>query len=456
MILYPLAFISRSTSFVTSGLIMQLDAYDRASYSGSGTTVNDLTGSYTHTLTGASFTILDGIRCFACTTGNNRVVVNGTGPTLPTTGYTYITWARLMSSNSGFRTLLYTNSPKYTPITIPNGTSTLGYWDSSFKTSEYDVSSSSDTWVQFAVVGDSSSQIFYINGSQVGSTINAGSGGRTHWGWGNNDTAGQPWGHVANLFLYDRKLSVEEIIGMYNHLAPRFVTPVTSNLVLHYDPYQKPSYAGSGATLYDLTSNSLNGTLTNPTYNGSNGFTFNGTSSYGRIPSSNGVTNFTNTQQYTVEIWFNPSNGQPNSGEAELLEKWNLNNEPRYPYTIRFNEGASSMTVACYDGSTFRFVSISGFPVNTWKQLVAVFDFGVGKTLTVYKDGVSAGSASLVGINQVSNTSPVGVAGRVATTTGALQVPFKGTVGIIRMYDTPLTSTQVLQNFNADKYKYGL
>jgi hypothetical protein len=190
--------------------------------------------------------------------------------------------------------------------------------------------------------------------------------------------------------------------------------------------------------VYDLTSNSLNGTLTNPTYNGSNGFTFNGTSSYGRIPSSNGVTNFTNTQQYTVEIWFNPSNGQPNSGEAELLEKWNLNNEPRYPYTIRFNEGASSMAVACYDGSTFRFVSISGFPVNTWKQLVAVFDFGVGKTLTVYKDGVSAGSASLVGINQVSNTSPVGVAGRVATTTG------------------PLTSTQVLQNFNADKYKYGL
>ena len=456
MILYPLAFISRSTSFVTSGLIMQLDAYDRASYSGSGTTVNDLTGSYTHTLTDASFTILDGIRCFDCTVGNKRVVVNGTGPTLPTTGYTYITWARLMSSNSEFRTLLYTNSPKYTPITIPNGSSTLGYWDSSFKTSGYDVSSSSDTWVQFAVVGDSSSQTFYINGSQVGSTINAGSGGRTHWGWGNNDGAVQPWGHVANLFLYNRKLSLEEIIQTYNNLAPRFVTPVTSNLVLHYDPYQKPSYAGSGATVYDLTSNGLNGTLTNPAYNGSNGFTFNGTSSYGRIPSSNGITNFTNTQQYTVEIWFNPSNGQPNSGEAELLEKWNLNNEPRYPYTIRFNEGASSMTVACYDGSTFRFVSISGFPVNTWKQLVAVFDFGVGKTLTVYKDGVSAGSASLVGINQVSNTSPVGVAGRVATTTGALQVPFKGTVGIIRMYDTPLTSTQVLQNFNADKYKYGL
>ena len=457
MILYPLAFISRSASFVTSGLIMQLDAYNRASYSGSGTTVNDVTGSYTHTLIGASFTILNGVRCFDCSTGNNRVDVNGTGPTLPTSGYTYITWTRLKSSTAVFRTLLYTKgSTKITPITIPNGTNTLGYWDTAFRSSEYDLASSADVWVQFAVVGDNASQTFYINGSKVGSTIAFGNGGNTHWGWGNNDTAAQSWGHVANLFLYNRKLSVEEIIQTYNFLAPRFVTPVISNLVLHYDPYQIPSYDGSGATVYDLTSNSLNGTLTNPTYNGSNGFTFNGTSSYGRIPNSNGITNFTNTQQYTVEIWFNPSNGQPNSGEAELLEKWNLNNEPRYPYTIRFNEGASSMAVACYDGSTYRFVSISGFPVNTWKQLVAVFDFGVAKTLTVYKDGVSAGSASLIGINQVSNTSPVGIAGRVAAVTGGLQVPFKGTVGIIRMYNTPLTSTQVLQNFNADKYKYGL
>jgi hypothetical protein len=215
------------------------------------------------------------------------------------------------------------------------------------------------------------------------------------------------------------------------------------------------SYVGSG-TVWDTTVGDTDATLLgSPTYNELSGFTFNGTSSYGRIPSVNGVTNFTNSQQYTIEIWFNPANGQPNPGEAELLEKWNLNNEPRYPYTIRFNEGASSVLVAAYDGSTFYDISLSGFPVNTWKQLVAVFDF-VGDTLTVYRDGVSGGTTSLVGVGQVSNTSPVGIAGRVAAGTGGLQVPFKGTVGIIRMYDTSLTSVQVLQNFNADKSKYGL
>jgi len=227
---------------------------------------------------------------------------------------------------------------------------------------------------------------------------------------------------------------------------------VSTNLQLYLQP---SSYVGSG-TVWDTTVGSTDATLSgSPTYNILSGFTFNGTSSYGRIPSVNGVTNFTNSQQYTVEIWFNPANGQPNAGEAELLEKWNLNNEPRYPYTIRFNEGASSMLVAVYDGTNFRSISLTGFTVNTWKQLVAVFDF-VGDTLTVYRDGVSGGTTSLVGVGQVSNTSPVGIAGRVAVGTGTLQVPFKGTVGIIRMYDTSLTSAQVLQNFNADKSKYGL
>jgi hypothetical protein len=431
-------------------------------------------------LVGATYTVLNGIKCFDCTTGNNRVAVNGTGPTLPTSGYTYITWARLITSTAGFRTLLYTNSPKYTPITIPNASNTLGYWDTSFKSSGYDVASSAEVWVQYAVVGTNTSQTFYINGSQVGITISAGAGGTTHWGWGNNDTAGQPWGHVANMYFYNRQLNLAEITQQYNYLAPRFVEPtptptttstptvtptvtqtqtpsatpniVTTNLQLQLLP---SSYVGSG-NVWDTTVGTTDATLSgSPTYNILSGFTFNGTSSYGRIPSVNGVTNFTNSQQYTVEIWFNPANGQPNAGEAELLEKWNLNNEPRYPYTIRFNEGASSMLVAAYDGTNFPQVSVTGFPVNTWKQLVAVFDF-VGDTLTVYRDGVSGGTTSLVGVGQVSNTSPVGIAGRVAAFTGGLQVPFKGTVGIIRMYDTSLTSAQVLQNFNADKSKYGL
>jgi hypothetical protein len=296
------------------------------------------------------------------------------------------------------------------------------------------------------------------------------------------------------MYYYDRKLTLGEITQQYNYLAPRFVDPtptptttptttptstltptpsvtpttsptstvtptpsstpsyVTNNLQFYVSP---ESYIGSGS-VWDSSIGSTDATLSgSPSYNLSSGFTFNGSTSFARIPSVNGVTNFTNTQQYTIEVWFNPSNGQPNANEAELLEKWNLNNESRYPYTIRFDENDSSMLVAAFDGSNFPNVSVSGFPVNTWRQIVAVFDF-IGGTLTVYKNGILGGSTSLVGVGQVSNTSPVGIAGRVAQGTGGLQVPFKGTVGIIRMYDTPLTSSQVLQNFNSDKSKFGL
>jgi hypothetical protein len=214
--------VSTLPNLTTDGLLIQLDANNSTSYPGSGTTVYDLTNSYNHTMIGATFTTLNGVKCFDCTTGNNRVAVNGTGPTLPTTGYTYITWTRLINNNSGFRTLLYTSSPRYTPITISNGGSILGYWDIAFRSSGYDASAFQEVWTQFAVVGDNSSQTFYINGSQVGNSIAQGVGGNIHWGWGNNDVVSQPWGYLANLYLYNRKLSLNEIQQQYNFLSPRF------------------------------------------------------------------------------------------------------------------------------------------------------------------------------------------------------------------------------------------
>ena len=221
---YVSSTVSTISNLTTDGLLLQLDANNSTSYPGSGTTVYDLTNSYNHTLIGATYTVLNGIKCFDCTTGNNRVNYNATGPTLPTSGYTYITWAKLEPGNPLlFRTLLYTNSPKYTPITIPNGTNTLGYWDSAFRSSGYDLSGETSVWVQYAVVGTNSSQRFYINGSEVGSPIAFGAGGTTHWGWGNNDIVPQAWGYVANMYLYNRQLSLSEITQQYNFLAPRFI-----------------------------------------------------------------------------------------------------------------------------------------------------------------------------------------------------------------------------------------
>ena len=248
-----------------------------------------------------------------------------------------------------------------------------------------------------------------------------------------------------------------------NHITMRLgllLKPIditTSNLTLYYNPTMTQSYSGSGNAINDLAGNGTTATLYNaPAYNAATGFSFNGSNQYATIPSVNGLTNFTNTQQYSVEIWFRPSNGQVNAGEAELLEKWNLNNESRYPFVFRYNESTSSMFVACYDGVNFRHVIASGFPVNTWKQVVGVFNF-VTNTLTMYRDGLAVGTTSISGMTQVSNTSPIAIGTRLATG-GAISpaIMYKGNVGIIRMYNKPLTAAEVLSNFNSTKGTYGL
>lgn len=230
-----------------------------------------------------------------------------------------------------------------------------------------------------------------------------------------------------------------------------------SGLAFQLDASNSASYSGTGSSVWKDLIGTNDATLYNtPTFSSSIGLTFNGTNQYGSIPSVSGVTDFANTQKYSVEIWFRPSNGQATLGEAELLEKWDRYNEARYPFTIRYNEGTSSMLVACYDGTTFRSLSSTGFPVNTWKQIVAVFDF-VGKTFKVYRDGGNEVSTNLNGVNQVSNTSPIAIATRLNNTGGPnTGIMFKGTIGTIRIYNIALSSDQVTQNFNANKSRFGL
>ena len=450
---------TKSDYIYTGSMSIWIDANDPASFSGGS--VNDLSGNnYTHTLTaGATSSTIFGFKSFDCSTGNERVEVNGTGPTLPTTGYTYVAWARLISNNfSSYRTLLYTNisGDKYTPITIPNGTNTLGWWDrnppAQFRTSGYGLTSSVDVWVQYAVVGDNSSHTYYINDTQVGNSVPYGiSGTTTHWGLGNNALAGQPFGYVGNMMFYRKKLTLAEIKQNYDALKNVYKNGdfVINNLKTSLLPFNATSN-----NTWSTSTGTFSATMTgSPSYN-SLGYTFNGTSQYGRIPSSAGITDFTNADTYTIEVWFNPSSSQP-TPVTTILEKWNLGNISRYPYTLRFNEGISNAYFACYDGTNFPSASLTGISVGNWYQVVGVFNFTTD-VLSIYKNGVIGSTASLVGVGQVSNSSPVGIAHRVSVDGSSAEFLFKGSIGLIRMYSSALSASDVSKNFEANKDIYGI
>ena len=214
-------------SLYTSNLLIYLDANNASSYSGSGTTVNDLSGNgYTHTLSNSNlYTDLSGVKCFNCSSAGQIVTAVSTTIQIPT-NFTYISWTRVRASTTGFRTLLRDWIGGH-PIIINTGTNILGMWDNatltSFNSSGYNMSAYGDVWAQWATVGDASGQTFYVNGQQVGTSVPKSVSGEYHYGWGNiQGGLDQPWGYVANLFLYNTKLSLREIGGNYQALRSRF------------------------------------------------------------------------------------------------------------------------------------------------------------------------------------------------------------------------------------------
>jgi hypothetical protein len=112
-------------------------------------------------------------------------------------------------------------------IIINNGTNILGMWDNvtatGFNSSTYNMAAYGDVWAQWVTVGDASGQTFYINGRQVGTSVSKSVSGQYHYTWGNIQSSNdQPWGYLANLELYNIKLTVEQIQQNYYGLKGRF------------------------------------------------------------------------------------------------------------------------------------------------------------------------------------------------------------------------------------------
>jgi hypothetical protein len=305
----------------------------------------------------------------------------------------------------------------------------------------------------------------------VGSTIAFGAGGTTHWGWGNNDLAGQPWGHVANMYFYNRQLSLSEITQQYNFLAPRFVeqtptptptvtptntptptsTIVTSNLRLYYDPSNSSSYFGTGTTINDLSGNGLNGTMSNITYT-SPYFTYNGSSS--QISVADNALLEPGSGDWTVEIWVN----QSVSGNDVVLGKFNAGGlSSNVGYSIRtlgtrfyaqYGSGSGSGATLIQDS-----INYTATTINNWYQIVYVFTNIAANTFETFVNGSSIGSVghSLASILNTSTGLYIG-----SYNNGEYAQWFDGKIGITRLYNKALSASEVLQNFDADKSKYGL
>ena len=244
-------------------------------------------------------------------------------------------------------------------------------------------------------------------------------------------------------------ITQEQLLQNYYNQLPTFTLPniVTSGLVLWYDPDLSVSYPGSGSTINNLASTSLPGTLSNITYTDPY-FSYNGSTS--QVTVADSALLEPGSGNWTMEAWVY----QTNQGGAQvILGKFDPGGlSADVSYSIRYNGNIYAQmgddTGAYINSTTYN------LPLNTWKQVVYVWtNSGGTKTLQTYVNGVSIGTVNHT-LNSLLNTPSNLYLG--SYNNGEYSQYYNGRIGVTRLYNTALTAANVLQNYNADKSKYGL
>ncbi len=218
---------------------------------------------------------------------------------------------------------------------------------------------------------------------------------------------------------------------------------VTSGLILWLDTAYLRSYPGYDNTWYDLSATSNNGTLVNgPTYSSANGgaIVFDGTNDYVSLTANPSLTN-----RITLEAWVNLSS------PPTKTFGWISGREQSYRLlyaTSLFSWVCSTTNNSWYTTGTE--VNALDIPATgSAYQVIGTYD---GQNNKIYING------------QLNNTGST-ISGNIASTaaayhlfrTGASNIDYgKGNLYCNRVYNRALSASEVLQNYNATKTRFGL
>ena len=216
---------------------------------------------------------------------------------------------------------------------------------------------------------------------------------------------------------------------------------VQNGLVLALDAADKNSYPGTGTNWYDLISNANTGTLTNgPTFSSANGgsIVFDGTNDY-----VSGTTSGLVSSVISMDVWFNVNSSKTYSA---LMGS---NATEKYEMLIK-SGGAIEVSL-----STNNYMQYNNIlSLNTWTNIVVTAVSGT--QWKMYKNGVYLGSpTSSAGTWQVSGTSISNFdLGRIRNDVATFA--YSGNISTVKIYNRELTASEVLQNYNATKTRFGL
>jgi hypothetical protein len=226
---------------------------------------------------------------------------------------------------------------------------------------------------------------------------------------------------------------------------------VRDGLVLDLDAAKTQSYPRTGTLWSDISGNQNNGTLINgPTFDSGNGgsIVFDGTSDKTEILSTQTV-NFQST--ITLEIMLYPTLSNQNGA---VITKWTTGAGSNNSYAFTLGQDATNNRYGFYinqSNNTIRsLLPTTNFGSNMWNHIVCTAD---GSIMRTYK-------------NSIIDTTTQTYDGTIKLTNKKLVIAslreednlynYTGRVGFTRIYNRALTATEVLQNYNATRSRFGL
>jgi len=205
--------------------------------------------------------------------------------------------------------------------------------------------------------------------------------------------------------------------------------------------------------LTDISLNNNTATLYNGVgYTSSNVgyFTFDGTNDYGIINDVTGVTDFSITDNYTVDFWIylNSTQNNTQNGNNDVVEKWS--GAGGYPFTFRYVRATQIMSVSVYNGSSSNSTSIQISHSNWW-NITGVFNWS-SSLLTLYGNGGSVAASTTLNLTgTITNDSALNLM------RGGNGINYAtGNLSNLKIYNRALTPQEIQQNYNAHKSRYGL
>ena len=236
---------------------------------------------------------------------------------------------------------------------------------------------------------------------------------------------------------------------------------VRDGLVLDIDAGISTSYSGIGTSWTDLGPFSNNGTLINgPTYSSANGgsIVFDGTNDTVRIPVSNSL----KATNYTVDIWVRSN---VTSGDQMFFsshyESFGTPSGIRIGITtaIEITGGARAYYFTTYMNGTRESISGGIFNpsdyTNIWINIVATMD---GASKRRYFNGTSVGGAQDVSgqVHSQLNDFYLGNDADQIANNNYTNSVLNGNIASFRFYNRALTASEVQQNYNALRGRFGL